>query len=151
MKKLLLILCISICSIILVIMMPFIAFTCKQINEPYTEIINSNWNMKLPNSYKEIYSKDSGASFHGDGERYHIFEYEDKDIINEALNWQEGKNAEVESAISGILIHLDVSRINRPNFDEEYMYYSKTEKDNSQIYLIFFPDAKRLYVIEYFM
>lgn len=144
MNKLLLILYI----IILVIMIPITAFTYKQITKPYTEIINSNWDIKLPNSYKEIYSIDSGASFLGDGERYHIFEYEYKDITNMDLNWQENKNAEVEPTINEILINLDVPQINIPNFNKGYRYYSKTEKDHSEIYLILFPNTKRLYVIE---
>lgn len=61
-------------------------FLYIQINKPYTEIININWSIKLPNSYKEIYSIDSGASFHGDGERYHIFEYTKEGDINQTIN-----------------------------------------------------------------
>ena len=50
------------------------AFTYIQVNKPYTSIINLNWSIKLPKPYKTIYSTDSGASFHGDGQRYHVFE-----------------------------------------------------------------------------
>ena len=35
-----------------------------------------------------------------------------------------------------------------PNFEDNYKYYSKTKKDSSKIYFVFFPNIKKLYVIE---
>ena len=51
----------------------------------YYHTVNSNWNIHLPREYEEIYYKDSGASFHGDGERYSVFEYETLDEINKNM------------------------------------------------------------------
>ena len=73
------------------------------ISKPYTEIIQLNWDIKLPKPCKEIYAVDSGASFHGDGERYHIFEYKNEDDINLSLNWENSKNIEIELAIKKYL------------------------------------------------
>ena len=43
----------------------------------YASTIKSNWNISLPIKavLTETYEKDSGASFHGDGVRYHVFSY----------------------------------------------------------------------------
>ena len=144
MKKLIIFLIV----ILLVVVFLITIFFWGNINNPYTEIINLNWSIELPNSYKEIYSIDSGASFHGDGERYHIFEYDNKKDVNISLNWKNNKNAAIESAIENVLNNLNVSQVNRPNLEVEYKYYSKTEDDSSKIYLIFVPNTKKLYVIE---
>lgn len=144
MKKLMIFLIVILLVIVLLITVLFY----WNINKPYTEIINLNWSIELPNSYKEIYSIDIGASFHGDGERYHIFEYNNKKDINIPLNWENNKNIAIESAIEKVLNDLNVAQVNSPNFKDEYKYYSKTADDSSKIYLIFVPNTKRLYVIE---
>jgi len=59
-------------SIILLLGVVISAFVYREVKKTYTEIINSNWSIKLPTTYKKIYSTDSGSSFHGDGVRYNI-------------------------------------------------------------------------------
>lgn len=123
-------------------------FLYVQINKPYTEIIDINWSIKLPDSYKEIYSIDSGADFHGDGERYHIFEYTEENEINQSLNWENNKDNSIETEIEKVLSQLNVPKENMPNFQSNYKYYTIGKDDNSKIYLIFTTDSKKLYVVE---
>lgn len=123
-------------------------FLYIQINKPYSEIINLNWSIKLPDSYKIIYSTDSGASFHGDGQRYHIFEYKNENKISQALNWINAKNAAMESEINKVLNNLNVPKENMPDYGKEYKYYIRTKEDSSKIYLIFAADTRKLYIIE---
>jgi hypothetical protein len=123
-------------------------FIYTKINKPYTEIINMNWSIKLPSSYKETYSIDSGTSFHGDVERYHILDYKNKGDIELSLNWKDDKNSAIESLIKQVLNALNVPREYMPNFNSKYKYYLKRKQDSSVIYLIFVPDTKRLYIIE---
>jgi len=134
-------------SISLVIVL-FVGFLYKKINMPYTDVIRLNWSIKLPNPYEEVYSIDSGPSFHGDGERYHIFSYKDNEDVELSLKWKEGKNVAVESAINQVLNTLNVPAKYMPDFQSKYKYYLKREQDSSVIYLVFFPNTKRLYVIE---
>ncbi|MBQ6865080.1 MAG: hypothetical protein IJO14_12690 [Clostridia bacterium] len=49
----------------------------------YASVIKSNWDISLPIKavLTETYEKDSGASFHGDGVRYHVFSYKYEEII----------------------------------------------------------------------
>lgn len=135
-------------STILVIVILVGLFLYEQINKPYSEIIYMNWSIILPNSYKEIYSVDSGASFHGDGERYHIFKYTKEDEISLSVNWENNKDIAIETATEKILNTLNVSKENMPNFQSKYKYYTKLKDDSSKIYLIFDTDIKKLYIIE---
>ncbi|EJW89449.1 hypothetical protein, secreted, partial [gut metagenome] len=69
----------SILSIVLVITIVLSAimfFSWKHLTN-YNTMLEVNWEISIPSksSYSEIYSKDSGSSFHGDGIRYHIFLY----------------------------------------------------------------------------
>lgn len=123
------------------------AYFFKEYNR-YSNIINSNWNIKLSKSYKEIYSTDSGPSFHGDGERYHIFEYKNSDYLNSALPWKNEKNLVLEEEIKSIIQKLNISKVYSPNFEQDYKYYSKTQEDSSKIYLLFYPNLNRFYIIE---
>lgn len=125
-----------------------VASVFKTLNKPYTEIIYMNWSIKLPSTYKEVYSKDSGPSFHGDGERYHIFDYKNSDDIELSLKWNDGNNVSIESAINHVLNSLTIPNEYMPDFKSKYKYYLKKKEDSSVIYLVFVPDAKRLYVIE---
>lgn len=55
----------------------------------YASTIKSNWDVSLPIKavLTETYEKDSGASFHGDGVRYHIFSYKYEDYIDLMFAW----------------------------------------------------------------
>ena len=114
----------------------------------YSNIIQANWEVELPLEYKEIYSIDSGPSFLGDGERYHIFEYANKDEIEEALNWQSGKNIIMESSVISILKALKVPDECMPKLENDYKYYFKAESDSSMLYIVFSEEANRVYIVE---
>ncbi len=134
---------------LLIVIILVSVFLYIQINRPYTEIIDVNWSIKLPDSYKEIYSMESIASVHGDGERYHIFEYTKEEEISQSLNWESNKDKSVEAEIDKVLSGLNVPKENRPNFQSDYKYYiEKKDHDSSKLYIIFITGTKKLYVIE---
>lgn len=54
----------------------------------------------------------------------------------------------MESSVKKVLNMLKVNEKNMPDFKYDYMYYTKVKEDNSKIYMIFFYNTKRLYVIE---
>lgn len=138
---------ISIISILLMILFA-IMYIKEKLKTPYDEIIYLNWQINLPTEYEEIYSLDSGPSFHGDGERYHIFQYKKEDRIGVFLFWENRKNREIEKEVKEILWSLKVPKDKKPNFQKPYYYYIKRKIDFSNIYLIFFMDTKKLYIIE---
>lgn len=57
---------VGIIGIITVIMLISSVIITKEKNL-YYHAINMNWNLNLPRNYEEIYYKDSGPSFNGDG------------------------------------------------------------------------------------
>lgn len=135
-------------GVLLFIIIIIFVFSYIQINKSYTRIIDTNWSIKLPNSYKKIYYIDSGASFHGDGERYTILKYTKEDDINKSVNWKNVKDKSIETEINKVLSTLNVPIENMPNFQSNYKYYTTVKDASSKIYLLFFNDTEKLYIIE---
>jgi hypothetical protein len=126
----------------------FLSYKFIKEKNTYSNIIQANWEVELPLEYKEIYSIDSGPSFLGDGKRYHIFEYANKDKVEEILSWQSGKNIIMESSIISILKDLKVPDEYIPKLDGDYKYYFKTKSDSSMLYIVFSEEANRVYIVE---
>lgn len=118
-------------------------------NRRYMHTIRINWSINLPDSNKEIYSKNWGMDWMGDGESYHVFQYHDNKIIIKSLDWNEGSNISMESEVLKLIDTLGVSKEYIPDFQDSYKYFTKIKTDGySTIYLIYFEDTKKLYVIE---
>lgn len=140
-------------KLIIIIAVLFIIFIGKfyikeKLTRSYHEIIYLNWQISIPKQYEETYSIDSGPSFHGDGERYHIFQYKTEDGISAFVSWDDYKNREFEKEVKDILYSLEVPKDKKPNFQKHYYYYTRNKHGNSDIYLMFFRDTKELYIIE---
>jgi hypothetical protein len=119
------------------------------LNQRYTLAIERNWSIQLPRSYDELYVIDSGQSFLGDGERFHVFEYRDNHDVIAALSWENGPNTDIEDSISKILKSLGASATFTPDFKSEYLYSTHVRSDGySTLYLVFFESTHRLYLIE---
>lgn len=113
----------------------------------YFHVINMNWNLDLPINYEEIYYKDSGPSFNGDGERYYVFKYENLEEINDAIEWQD-KNSSVEINMVSILRKLKVPEEYHPNYNSNCKYYYYMKEDNSKIYMILDINLNKVYIVE---
>lgn len=122
-------------------------YRVSNVTEQYNMVIYKNWNIFLPDSYTEIYSADSGTSIQGDGPRYHVFQYKSNNEIGEILKWRTDKNTDMESATNEVLKRLNVSDKDTPDFQKNYKYYTKVD-DMSKLYLIYFSDTKKLYIVE---
>lgn len=114
----------------------------------YADIIHINWSIDISKDYKEIYSTDSGASFHGDGERYNVLQYKNSNDVLLSENFTNSKNTDMEFEVWEILGHLDIPKEYLPDFQNSYQYFATTKEDHSRIYFIFVPDTKKLYVVE---
>ena len=79
---------ISIVTVIVIIIVIGLALAWNHFND-YSTTLKANWGFSLPSKahYSEVYSKDSGASFHGDGIRYHIFSYKEEQPVTEIFDW----------------------------------------------------------------
>lgn len=119
------------------------------------DIIYANWEVKLPSPTKELFCENGPSSFHGDGERYHVFEYENEEDIKSAFVWNNEKtnfiNEGFEKVLEGLQSYDEVEKIPEnyiPNLNEDYKYYTKSLEDNSKLYLVYIPGVKKIFVGE---
>lgn len=117
-------------------------------------MIYENWHVRLPEGGKEIYYTDSGANFHGDGQRYSVYKYDNEETISNAFEWKNKKDKNIEEEIKEVLQYLKEENVKIPekykiDFNKKYKYIIKIDDhDDSKLYLIYISDEKRIYVIE---
>ena len=111
-----------------------------------------NWNLELPKDLHEIYHKDTGSSFHGDGTFYTIYQINDIDSIESLLDWTDVSSPSrltdsYEDFATHCLDELDIASDERINF-EQCQYYYQVKDDGSELLLVYNPETDYLYVIE---
>lgn len=121
----------------------------------YADCMNTNWHLNLPETDVEIYVKNSGVSFTGDGIRYHILQYdkESADIILKSFDWEAGElNSELADKMEEWLDSIDVPLEDRPK-QNEWKHTTLLRKEDTRDHLIMFfdEDTNQLYVVEYFL
>lgn len=123
----------------------------------YSTTLNANWGFRLPSKahYSEVYSKDSSASFHGDGIRYHIFSYKEEKPVNELFNWSANEektvfNLSYQEAITEWLNSIDVPTEELPDYSK-CLYWYESQDDNSEIIVLWDASSKRIYIVESFL
>ena len=113
------------------------------------ETIKANWNIDLTAGSEDIYYKDTGSSFHGDGPRISVMKYPDFNAVGKIVDWEDGPNKEMESKVSDILateLKIDTKYI--PDFKTQYKYYSCKKDSLNTIYLIYEPSENYIYAVE---
>lgn len=74
--------------------------------------------------------------------------YTKEDDINKSVNWKNVKDKSIETEINKVLSTLNVPIENMPNFQSNYKYYTTVKHGSSKIYLLFFYNTEKLYIIE---
>ena len=123
----------------------------------YASTIKSNWDISLPIKavLTETYEKDSGASFHGDGVRYHVFSYKYEDYIDLMFAWTPNEHKTnfyptTREAAEAWLDEIDVPADERPDYSKCYSW-SKSQDDNSEIIFLCDNELNKLYIVENFI
>ena len=121
----------------------------------YADCMNRNWHLNLPETDVEIYVKDSGASFTGDGIRYHILQYDEEsaDIILKSFDWEASElNSELADKMEEWLDSIDVPLEDRPKQNEwKHTTLLRKECNSDHLIMFFDEDTNQLYVVEYFL
>lgn len=121
----------------------------------YADCMNTNWHLNLPETDVEIYVKNSGASFTGDGIRYHILQYDEEsaDIILKSFDWEAGElNSELADKMEEWLDSIDVPLEDRPKQNEwKHTTLLRKECNSDHLIMFFDEDTNQLYVVEYFL
>ena len=123
----------------------------------YSSTLEANWGISLPRRARltEIYQKDSGASFHGDGVRYHVFSYKYEDYIDLMFAWPPTKYptnyyATTSEASEAWLDEIAVPAEERPDYSKCSSWH-KSQEDNSEIIFFWDSEQNRLYIVENFI
>ena len=113
----------------------------------YARVLNANWGISLPFKAlcSEVYEKDSGASFHGDGIRYHVFSYKYEDYIDLMFAW--GSNSRYSDTVEEWLDEIEVPEEWRPDY-ERCFCWDKVQNDNDQLIIFWDNDKNQLYIVE---
>lgn len=118
----------------------------------YMRTVNLNWELDLPASQGCLYETDSGASFHGDGERYHVLEYAGDGRLEQALAEQATPLPSAENPVTEILDDLSVPADQRPDFADCGVFTADHPSDDrNRLYLLVNSAGTRLYVLEFFL
>ena len=127
----------------------------RSIVPSYSSVLEANWGFELPVKAlcNEVYSEDTGPSFHGDGIRYHVFSYRYEDYIDLMFAWSgnlENRTLFYQSysdAADMWLGELGIPQEQYPDYDACFCWY-KNERDNSEIIIFWNPEINRLYIVE---
>ena len=142
---------------ILIFAVPIIVW--NNLPSDYLRIVKLNWNLSFPNETKltELYAKTSGASFHGDGIRYHVYSYshEHAEYLKESFDWETSESPTIYHenftvAIAEWLNDIDVPKEKRPLSSECCRLYL-SKHDNSEIIICLNNTENKLYIIESFL
>lgn len=127
----------------------------RSIVPSYSSVLEANWGFELPVKAlcKEVYSEDTGPSFHGDGIRYHVFSYRYEDYIDLMFAWSgnlENRTLFYQSysdAADMWLGELGIPQEQYPDYDACFCWY-KNAHDNSEIIVYWNSEINRLYMVE---
>lgn len=121
----------------------------------YADCMNTNWHLNLPETDVEIYVKNSGVSFTGDGIRYHILQYDEEsaDIILKSFDWEAGElDSELADKMEEWLDSISVPLEDRPKQNEwKHTTLLRKECNSDHLIMFFDEDTNQLYVVEYFL
>ena len=121
------------------------------------DTLENNWGIVLSDEsgWEEIYHADSGASFHGDGERYHIVTYEQEDPIENMVKWSAKDDKtrwhdSYQAAIDEWISYTDAEPDKYPVYDG-CMYWYQQDSDGSEIIMCWNKAKAKIYIAEFFM
>ena len=115
----------------------------------YAQVVNLNWELDLPAEATRLYETDSGPSFHGDGERYHVLSYSSSPEA--ALEQQTVRLAVFPEEAAELLERLEVPEAQRPDLADCRWFTAEDPDDvRNRLYLGLDGGSLTLYVIESF-
>lgn len=140
--------------LIVVICIGFFCYKISRLLPSYSNVLEANWGVNLPTKAicSEVYQKDSGTSFHGDGVRYHVFSYKYEDYVEPMFAWSPVEYetlfySSFSEASEIWLNEIEVPEHERPSYTECFTWHCSKE-DNSEIIFYWNADLNRIYIIE---
>lgn len=118
----------------------------------YFFVFRQNWSIAMPTNAKQLYETQSEANIHGDGERYHVFQYDKTPEFPESMKPISAVPEEEREDVLKILSSgITVDKKYLPDFDGATLGMKAKKEDNSRVYLYYVESSKTLYMIEDFL
>ena len=142
-------------GIALTVILPFTVWIIVH-DSDLADTLENNWGIVLSDEsgWDEIYHADSGASFNGDGERYHIVTYEQEDVIENMVAWSADQgnvwNKTYPELMEDWLRYTDAEPDMYPDHDG-CMYWYQQDSDGSEIIMCWNKAEAKIYIAEFIM
>lgn len=118
----------------------------------YFFIFRQNWNISMPTNAKLLYHANSEANIHGDGEQYHVFQYDKTPAFPESMKPISAVPEEEREDVLKILSSgITVEQKYLPDFDGATLGMKVKKKGSTRMYLYYVESSKTLYMIEHFL
>ena len=144
-------------GVALTVIFPFAVFSLMNGSSDLADTLDANWGIVLSDEagWEELYHADSGASFNGDGWRYHIVTYANEEAIANMVAWSAEDcktrwNESYQSAIEEWLCCTNAERSMAPVYDG-CVYWYQSDTDGSEIILCWNKAEGKFYIAESFM
>lgn len=117
----------------------------------YFVVLQLNWKISMPTHAKLLYETQSEANIHGDGERYHVFQYDKTPEFPESMQAIAAvpKN-DKEDVLKILSSGITVEKKYLPDFDGITREMKAAKKGSTRLYLYYEESSKTLYMIEHF-
>ncbi len=111
--------------------------------------IKMNWGIKIPSADKIVYESDTCSKSYALCATYTVVKYNSNRKMKklDIINWEKEKNIAIETKILKELNEVVIKQKYMINFSDEYWYYQIAHRDD-QLFLVYFPKIKMLYIIE---
>ncbi|MEC0094321.1 hypothetical protein [Paenibacillus macquariensis] len=146
--------------VIVAILLPAYLLKEAKNNFSHKRQYERNWQLKLPSKFKELDQYTNQGGFHGEGIRYTIFKSKEKHFssILESTSGRKiikkysgdtlhDNERDIKKYVENILLRLDVSKDNIPNFNEVYLW-QEFNYESDRLVVLYFPNRKLCYFVE---
>ena len=113
-------------------------------------VYEANWGLAMPGGITGLYRTGSGASFHGDGYRYAVYDYPEPDGDFDSL-LNAGADEYIGERFSEIADTLGVPGSERPDLDADYSWRVGRRPSDERDKLYMISQGGKLYIAELFM
>ena len=113
-------------------------------------VYEANWGLAMPGGITGLYRTGSGASFHGDGYRYAVYDYPEPDGDFDSL-LNPGADEYIGERFSEIADTLGVPGSERPDLDADYSWRVGRRPFDERDKLYMISQGGKLYIAELFM
>ncbi|NBK91305.1 hypothetical protein D5278_04785 [bacterium 1XD21-13] len=108
-----------------------------------------SWGIEISSQWQEVYYADSGASFHGDGEWYSIYENVSEVSIAELqIPFIKGKSDTMVEGLQFVTEALETESQNQPDLTGNFAWARLSKEDGSYLIFLFYPEEGRLYLAQ---